>query len=124
MSANVMDAWWDATRDHRLLLQRCGSCGRLQHYPRALCTHCGAHDGLGWVDAAGEGSVWSFTTIHRSPQPDVAAPYTVALVRLREGPVMLSALEHDDARCDEAVTLRWRPLPDGRNLPVFGRPSE
>jgi uncharacterized OB-fold protein len=102
-----------------LLVQRCSSCGSHQHYPRPICLGCGRDDGLSFVPSDGLGTVWSFTEVHRAPAPDVAVPYTVALVALAEGPVLLTQLAYDDPRCDDAVRLDWRPIDDGRHLPVF-----
>lgn len=86
-----------------MTIQRCRACGRHQHYPRLLCTACHATD-LETVEASGLGSLWSFTVIHRSPRPDMAAPYTVALVRLDEGPVVLTHLvDTPEPRCDMPV---------------------
>jgi uncharacterized OB-fold protein len=129
--------WWDATREQKLLVQRCEDCEHLQHYPRALCTACGGTT-LGWVEASGIGLIDSFTVVHRG-LPGFETPYVVARVRLAEGVVLLTNLvdvdlslsadagpeELDLAQldrriaCDAPVALRWRPLSDGRNLPVF-----
>jgi uncharacterized OB-fold protein len=113
--------WWDATREHRLLLQRCSGCGALQHHPRTVCTGCGATEGLGWVDASGIGRLDCATEVHRAPAPGVEVPYVVARVRLAEGPLLLTHLvgtAPQDAY-DVDLEVGWRPLPDGRNLPVF-----
>ncbi|GAA3617412.1 Zn-ribbon domain-containing OB-fold protein [Nonomuraea rosea] len=119
MSDEITAPWWDATREGRLLVQRCTACGHTQHYPRALCTGCGGTD-LGWRESAGRGSVDSFTVVHRSPSPEHPAPYVVARVRLDEGPVLLTNLIGGaDWRCDQRVRLAWRELDDGRRLPVF-----
>lgn len=122
---DVTRPWWDATRQRCLVLQRCTACGAWQHYPRPLCLACGGTD-LAFPPAAGTGSVWSFTVVHRAPSPDFDPPYVVALVRLTEGPVLTTALlgDPDSWRCDEPVVVDWRPLPDGRHLPVFRRPPE
>jgi uncharacterized OB-fold protein len=120
----VTAPWWDATREERLLIQDCIACGHLQHYPRALCTACGGTE-LGWVDASGHGTIDSFTVVHRA-LPGFEAPYVVARVRLVEGVILLTNLVEPDVevlRCDDAVDLRWRPLSDGRALPVFA-PAE
>ena len=113
-------AWWDATRDQRLVVQRCASCGRHQHYPRALCTACGSTD-LTFDDAAGTGSVVSFSVVHRAPSDSFTPPYVVALVRLDEGVQLLTNIvaPPDIVRCDQPVTVTWEALDDGRHLPLF-----
>jgi len=114
--------WWEATRERRLLVQQCARCDRYQHYPRALCIHCG-HAELAYREAAGTGTIYSFTVVHRAPGPAAPpVPYAVALVRLAEGPVVLTnvlAADLEALVCDAPVTLAWEPLADGRLLPVF-----
>jgi hypothetical protein len=117
----VTQPWWDATREGRLLIQRCAACGHHQHYPRNICTACGAL-GPAFVPSEGRGTVYSHTTVHRAPHPAFTPPYVVALVRLAEGPVLLTNLtgvEPDAVRCDMPVRLVWEDLADGRRLPMF-----
>ncbi len=119
-------AWWDATRDQKLLVQRCRRCGHHQHYPRMVCLACGDAD-LSFVAASGRGTVYSFTVVYRPPAPAFVPPYVIALVRLDEGPVMLTRIVGKDAdavACDRPVELRWEPLEDGRHLPVFALVSK
>jgi hypothetical protein len=116
----VTQGWWDATRERRLVVQRCDACGHLQHYPRALCTACGGTT-LGWQDVIGSGAIDSFTVVHRG-LPGYDAPYVVARVRLTEGPVLLTNLvgaPADAWSCDQPVRVAWQPLSDGRHLPLF-----
>ena len=116
-------AWWDATREHRLTVQACGSCEHRQHPPRAVCTSCGRTDQLTVVPASGDATVDSWTEVHRALRPDVALPYVVARVRLAEGPILLTRLDGSAPwEIGEPVTVDWFGLPDGRALPVFGRP--
>ncbi|WP_144121166.1 Zn-ribbon domain-containing OB-fold protein [Catellatospora sichuanensis] len=115
----VTAPWWDATRSRQLMVQRCARCGLAQLPPRVLCTGCGSAAPR-LEPVTGRGVVDSYTVIHRAPDPAVAVPYTVARVRLAEGPILLTALiDVTEPRCDLPVTLAWRPLPDGRALPVF-----
>jgi hypothetical protein len=111
--------WWDATREGRLMIQRCADCGHHQHYPRSLCTSC-ASSNVGFVEACGRGTVYSFTEVYRAPHPFFSPPYVVALVRLEEGPVLLTNVR-GDVVCDMPVQVEWEPLDDGRQLPVFRR---
>ena len=117
----ITQPWWDATRESRLLVQRCDDCGAHQHYPRALCTACRSGR-LSYVESAGRGEVHSFTVVHRSPHPAFEPPYVVALVRLEEGPVMLSNIvggPPDGISCGMRVQVTWEELADGRRLPLF-----
>lgn len=74
---------------------------------------------LEFAEAAGRGTVYSHTTVQRAPSPAFEPPYVIALVRLAEGPVLLTAITGPAVECDDRVIVDWRPLPDGRHLPVF-----
>lgn len=112
--------WWDATRASKLLIQRCETCAHAQLYPRAVCTRCHGSD-LGWMEASGRGVVYSHTTVHRAPDPAFEPPYVVALVRLEEGPVVMTNIVGASVACDQPVHLVWEDLADGRKLPLFER---
>lgn len=72
------------------------------------------------MDVTGAGVVETFTVVRRAPSPAFTAPYAVAVVALDEGPRLLSNAEPwPDVTVGARVQVRWRPLPDGRNLPVF-----
>jgi uncharacterized protein len=120
---DVTTGWWDATREHRLVVQSCVDCGHRQHPPRALCTRCGTTQGLELRAVSGRGTVDSWTVVHRAPRPDVALPYTVVRIRLDEGPILLSVLDDPPGAPEPIlgtpVVVAWTDLPDGRALPVF-----
>lgn len=114
--------FWQAARRGELLLQRCAECSRWVFYPRALCPHCWS-DRLDWAAASARGTVRSFTVVHKPGHPAwaVAAPYTVAVIDLDEGPRMLSALvgiEPAEARVGLAVRARFVEVGDW-TLPFF-----
>ena len=118
---STTESWWNATKQGSLLVQRCRACAHVQHYPRTLCTKCASTD-LEDIAATGRGMVYSFTVVHRSPHPAFEPPYAVALVRLDEGPVLVSNITGcapEDVRCDMPVSVTWEDLPDGRRLPLF-----
>lgn len=115
------EPWWQATCNRRLVLQRCPRCAGIQHPPRSVCISCGA-DAPVWFTSTGTGVVDAWTVVHRAPQPGFTPPYVVARVRLDDGPLLLTNLEGAPLgswRCGAAVRVDWRPLPDGRHLPVF-----
>jgi uncharacterized OB-fold protein len=87
-----------------VLIQRCSTCRGHQCRPRPLCVSCGGAD-LRDVEAAGTGTVDSFTVVHRGAD----IPYTLARVRLTEGPIVLTHLiDCPEPRCDQPVRLAWR----------------
>jgi uncharacterized OB-fold protein len=117
----ITGPWWDATRESRLLLQRCTGCSHVQHYPRAICTAC-ASTNLEWIESRGRGTVDSFTIVQRAPGPAFEAPYVIARVTLVEGPTLLTKIigaSPEELICDAPVSLDWEILSDGHQLPVF-----
>jgi uncharacterized OB-fold protein len=83
--------YWEGCRRHELRIQRCGACGHYQFYPRIYCAQCFGEQ-VEWVTAAGRGTVETFTIVRRPVSPAFAGevPYVVALVRLDEGPSMMT----------------------------------
>lgn len=114
--------FWAATREQRLELPWCRVCEAPHWYPRGFCPRCLGED-VDWRPASGRGVVHAVSVQPRAAHPGLAhrAPYAVALVDLAEGVRMMLAVLTDDpwaVRIDDAVTVGWEPLPDGRHLPV------
>jgi uncharacterized OB-fold protein len=82
----VTRPFWEAAREHRLLIQRSKKSGRHVFYPRAVSPF-GPDDELEWVEATGRGTVYSYTVARRPTAPQWAndAPYVIAIVELEEG---------------------------------------
>ena len=115
--------FWDATRERRLVLQRCRPCDRAIHYPREACPRCLGRD-LEWRAASGRGVVHAFTVNHVAGNPAMEdrVPYVVALVDLDEGVrIMTNVVGCTPAsvRVGMPVEVAWEGLSDGRALPVF-----
>ena len=109
-------AFWREAAAGRFMLPRCGVCGRTHWYPRAVCPHCMGDVGT-WFEAAGTGTIYSFSVMRRAKPV-----YAIAYVRLAEGPVMLTNLvdcDYDALRIGQVVGLRWRLDEGGRNVPCF-----
>jgi uncharacterized protein len=99
--------YWDAAREHRLLIQRCDGCGRAVFYPRSVCPYCGSA-ALTWFAAAGTGTVHSYTVAHRPAGPAFAdaVPLVVALIDLDEGARMLSNVRADPGAMTVGARVR------------------
>ena len=114
--------YWAALNENRLILKRCGACGKAHFYPRELCPYCHADD-LAWVEASGRGAIYSFTVCRRPAGPAFAAdvPYVVALVDLAEGPRMMTRILGDPAAVaiGGAVRVRFERQNETVVLPFF-----
>ncbi|MEM1297655.1 MAG: OB-fold domain-containing protein [Pseudomonadota bacterium] len=71
----------------KFMIQRSASTGVYVFYPRAFVPGTGETD-LEWVEASGEGVVYSSTANRRSPEK--GGTFNVALIDLAEGPRMMS----------------------------------
>lgn len=116
--------FWAGATDGRLLIQRCATCGAHQFYPRPYCIVC--EDEVEWVEASGRGEIYSLTTNHLKLSPELDPPYYVALIRLAEGPVLLTRIVDAagaplarGAAIGDPVTVAWHPRDDAPPLPVF-----
>ena len=91
--------FWDACRQGKLLIQRCGRCQEYPFYPRGICANCWCED-IRWVTASGKGTVWTFTETrqNRTPGFEEEIPYVLALVELEEGVKMFTNIIECDPR--------------------------
>lgn len=115
--------YWDALKQHRLLLKWCRDCSRHHFYPRALCPHCHS-DALEWKEVTGQGVIYTYTISRRPAGPAFKGdtPYVVALVELDEGPRMLTNIitEFVDAlRIGQRVQVRYDDVTEDVTLPKF-----
>ncbi|MED5810877.1 OB-fold domain-containing protein [Mycolicibacterium sp. 050232] len=118
----VSAPFWNATRERRLTMQRCGDCTRLVWYPRPFCPHCGGWN-LRWEQLSGHGLIHAVSVHHRPALPALAerVPYAVVLVDLDEGARIMSNVFGGAPSIGDPVTVTWSALPDGRHLPIFER---
>lgn len=77
--------YWEATREERLLVQRCRSCGGWQWGPEWICHRCLSFD-LGWEEAPPHGRIFSWERAHHPVHPvlEGRGPYVTVLVELPE----------------------------------------
>jgi len=114
--------FWAAAKQNRLLLQHCPSCGDLRFPPSPVCPRCLA-DGQDWVEASGQGTLESWIDMHRAYWDGYKddLPYRVCLVRLAEGPLLVSnLLEYtDDLRLGQPVKVVFDTVTEDVTLPKF-----
>jgi uncharacterized protein len=114
--------FWEGVASGELRIKRCANCGRHLHPRRIFCPQCSAH-ALEWLTASGEGTVYTFSTVYRSPSPEFEAPYTNGIVQLAEGVHLFGRLigkEHDQIAIGDRVTVAFGPVrPGGDRLPLY-----
>jgi hypothetical protein len=117
--------FWDACSAGKLVVQRCDVCGHLRYPISAVCPRCMAPE-FSWQQCRGRGEVYSFVVFrhvyHEAWRERV--PYVVALIRLDEGPTMLSNvvdIDPESVRVGLRVNVAFERATDKVTvmLPVF-----
>lgn len=114
--------YWQGVNAGRLLYQRCASCGAAVWQPRSLCPYCLGTE-LPWQESRGRGTVYSFSTIYRPPEPVWASrvPYTVGIVHLEEDYYLFSEIvgRPDEMRIGAPVAVFFDRIDAELTLPKF-----
>ncbi len=114
--------FWEHARAGRLAIQVCDACGHA-HFPASpVCPEC-LSDRQQWKPTGGRGILESFVEFHRAYWPGFQQelPYRVGLVRLAEGPLLLSNLVGAEAKVGDAVHAVFEKVTGEVTLPKFTR---
>lgn len=109
-------AYWQAADEGRLLVKRCTACGEIHHYPRDICPFC-LSDRTEWLQAAGTGTIYSFSTMGQGD-----AAHTLAFVTLDEGVTVMTNLVDCDAKLlaiGQRVKAVFVATDGGHAVPMF-----
>lgn len=89
--------WRLQQQRYRLVGEVCEGCGAHIFPPRDVCPECEAPAKTPFA-FSGRGEVYSYSTVYHPPRGfEEFAPYTVALVKLEEGPMLTAQLTDVDA---------------------------
>jgi hypothetical protein len=118
--------WRLRKQRYSLVGEICPHCQARLFPPRDICPEC-KQEARSLYQFSGRGEVYSFTTVYDPPAGyEENAPYTVALVKLEEGPLITAQLtDLGDAPVEigtpvEMVTRRLRQDGDERGMIVYG----
>ena len=118
--------WRLKKQRYALVGEVCPHCDSKIFPPRDICPDCG-QEAKELYSFSGRGEVYSFTTVYDAPAGyEENAPYTVALIRLNEGPMVTAQLTDLDDRNVaigtpvEMVTRKLRNDGDERGMLVYG----
>lgn len=110
------EAFWAGAAEGRLLIRHCRSCDAPHHYPRFHCPHCRSLE-LDWIEAAGTGTIYSFSVMLKAKEP-----YVLAYVTLPEGVTMMTNIvdcDFDALAIGQAVKVVFRQSAGGLAVPFF-----
>ena len=118
-----MRPFFEGARRRELRVQRCTACGTQRFPARAICSDCLSTDSE-WVSVSGRGEIFSFNVMHQVYHPGFAreVPYAVVVVKLVEGPKMISNLvgvRPKDIRIGMPVRVVFEDISDEVTLPKF-----
>lgn len=118
--------WRLKKQRYALVGEVCPHCEAKIFPPRDVCPECGGEAKTAYT-FSGKGEVYSFTRMSNAPAGfEAQAPYTVALVKLAEGPVVTAQLtDLGDEKVKigmpvEMVTRKLRSDGDERGMLVYG----
>lgn len=81
---------------YRLEGTRCDPCDKNYFPPRSICPSCHA-EALGAINFKGSGTLYSYSRMNQSPRGFAnLGPYTVGMVQLDEGPLIMAQLTDVD----------------------------
>lgn len=89
--------WRLKNQRYNLTGEICRECGAKLFPPRDVCPEC-SQPAYEPFTFSGKGKVYSYSTMYQAPEGyQDFAPYTVALVKLEEGPLVTAQLTDVDA---------------------------
>ncbi len=115
--------FWDSLQQGKLKLPCCCACGHWLFPIGPCCTNC-LSDDLEWKELSGKGEVWSYIVYHHAFAPEFKdkLPYNVAIVKLDEGPRLISnitGIANDDIRNGMRVSAQFDAVDESHTLLRF-----
>ena len=118
--------WRLRKQRYGLVGEVCPHCEAKLFPPRDVCPECG-QEAKTLYNFSGRGEVYSYTTVYDAPAGfEDYAPYTVALIKLEEGPLVTAQLTDLEGQAVEIgtpvemVTRKLRSDGDERGLLLYG----
>ncbi|HEX5586781.1 MAG TPA: Zn-ribbon domain-containing OB-fold protein [Acidimicrobiia bacterium] len=117
--------YWEAAREHRLVMLRCAACGTWVHPPRGACRVCRS-DRLEPEELSGRGHVYSWSVMNSPGNPgfEDRIPYAVLVVELEEQQGLFTIGNVVDCPLDEIeigmpLEVTWEDVTDEITLPQW-----
>ena len=111
------EPYFAAAGEGKLMLKKCKDCGKVHHYPRAICPFCFSQN-LEWQQAKGTGEIYTFSVTRRG----TPTPYAIGYVTLDEGPKLMTNIVNcdlDALKCGQKVKVCFIKSENGTSVPMF-----
>lgn len=117
--------WFEAAREGRLVIQRCGDCGALRHPPTPSCPHCRSFE---WdaLESSRKARLYSWTVLEHPRDPAFTYPLAVGLVDLEEGTRLvadIAGVDHDQLHVGMELEVGFAEHAHGEVLPQLWLPG-
>jgi uncharacterized OB-fold protein len=123
---DILSHWRLKKQRYSLTGEVCDHCDAKLFPPRDICPECG-EEAKTLFQFSGKGEVYSHTTVFDPPQGyEGQAPFTLAMVKLEEGPLVTAQLTDLGSEkptigmAVEMVTRLLRSATDERGMLVYG----
>ena len=115
--------FWEGCQKSQLRFQKCPHCDHIRWPPSVTCPKCHSSD-TEWIVASGKGMIYSYVVYHVAFHPTFEndLPYITAVVKLTEGPYILTNIVGCDPsklKCDMPVEVVWDHSSQEFSLPKF-----
>lgn len=114
--------FWDAAKENRLVVQQCDDCTHTFYPPSHVCPTC-LSSNLSWRQCSGRGTLEGWIDMHRAYWDGFRddLPYRVCLVKLEEGPLLVSNLvgDNENPKFRQPVKVVFEPITDEFTLPKW-----
>jgi uncharacterized OB-fold protein len=116
------EPYWEGLKEGKLLLQTCSQCQYIRHPISWLCPQCLSEE-FTWEAMSGQGTVETFIWYMEHLEAATGGepvfrnelPYNVAVIRLPEGPSLVSNVRDvsfGDLQVGQAVSASFDGVPD------------
>lgn len=116
-------AFWDGTKNSKLLIQFCKDCDARIFFPRQQCPECWSTQ-LDWTEASGKAEIYAFSITYEGVEAAFVEdlPIVLAWVDLPEGIRMQTNIidcNPEDVAIGQSVEVVFKAVTDDITLPYF-----
>jgi uncharacterized OB-fold protein len=116
------EPFWQAAKQDRLEVPKCGQCGHFRMPPTPFCPECQSTE-VEWTQLSGRATVFSFAVVHGFPGlPDITMVPVVVDLEGAPGARLVSDVVDvapEDVHIGMELAVFFSPIADDWKLPLF-----